>query len=184
MYLHYVWWRYLAHSLPKIRLSAAPKGLFTWARLTGLARFPRSRLTSKSFVKFSICLYERAGWLGCRDLGFSNLDLGKRGGNFAIWTLQAGHRDKRGWILVVWNPDGIVLHCLLYIHIISIPFNCSDTALRVAESIIGEKVIIFAFRQVWFVSWIWLQNSSPGSVVFSHPIWTQIWTHGLLFSRS
>ena len=28
------------------------------------------------------------------------------------------------------------------------PFNCSDTALRVAESIIGEKVIIFAFRQV------------------------------------
>ena len=63
-------------------------------------------------------------------------------------------------------------------------FNCSDTALRVAESIIAEKVIIFAFRQVWFVSWIWLQNSSPGSVVFSHPIWTQIWTYGLLFSRS
>ena len=29
-------------------------------------------------------LYERAGWLGCRDLGFSNLDLDKRAGNFAI----------------------------------------------------------------------------------------------------
>ena len=49
-----------------------------------LGRFPRSRLTSKSFVKFSMCSYERAGWLGSRDLGFSNRDLGKRAGNFAI----------------------------------------------------------------------------------------------------
>ena len=36
-----------------------PKGLFTWARSIGLARFPISRLTSKSFVKFSLCFYER-----------------------------------------------------------------------------------------------------------------------------
>ena len=34
-------------------------------------------LTSKSFVKFSTCSYERAGRLGSRDLGFSNRDLGK-----------------------------------------------------------------------------------------------------------
>ena len=33
-----------------------------------------SRLTSKSFVKFSMCSYERAVWLGYRDLGFSNRD--------------------------------------------------------------------------------------------------------------
>ena len=33
------------------------KGLFTWAR------FPRSRLNSKSFVKFLMCSCERAGWL-------------------------------------------------------------------------------------------------------------------------
>ena len=33
------------------------KGLFTWAR------FPRSRLTSKSFVKLLMCSCERAGWL-------------------------------------------------------------------------------------------------------------------------
>ena len=33
------------------------KGLFTWAR------FPRSRLNSKSFVKFLMCACERAGWL-------------------------------------------------------------------------------------------------------------------------
>ena len=35
------------------------------------ARFPRSHLTSKSFVKTLMCSYERAGWLGYRDLGFS-----------------------------------------------------------------------------------------------------------------
>ena len=28
--------------------------------------------------KISTCSYERAGWLGCRDFGFSNRDLGKR----------------------------------------------------------------------------------------------------------
>ena len=47
-------------------------------------RSSRSRLTSESFVKFSMCSYERAGWLGSRDLGFSNRDLGKRAVNFAI----------------------------------------------------------------------------------------------------
>ena len=46
------------------------KGLFTWARSTKLALFLRSRLTSKPFVKFSKWTYERAGWLGPRDLGF------------------------------------------------------------------------------------------------------------------
>ena len=34
-------------------------------------------------------------WLGSRDLGFSNRDLGKRAGNFAIWTLHPGYRDER-----------------------------------------------------------------------------------------
>ena len=76
------------------RKKPVTKGLFTWARLTGLARFPRSRLTSKSFVKFSMCSYERAGWLGSRDLG-------KRAGNFAIWTLHPGYwnerRDEFSW---------------------------------------------------------------------------------------
>ena len=39
------------------------------ARLTGLARFPRSHLTSKSFVKFLMSSCKRASWLGSRDLG-------------------------------------------------------------------------------------------------------------------
>ena len=72
---------------------AQPGSYEDWL-LTGLARFPRSRLTSKSFVKPSMCSYERAGWLGCRDLGFSNRDLGKRAGNFAIWTLHPGYREE------------------------------------------------------------------------------------------
>ena len=44
----------------------------------GLARFPRSRLTSKPFLN------ERAGWLSSQDLRFCYRDLGKRAGNFAI----------------------------------------------------------------------------------------------------
>jgi len=47
------------------------KGLFTWTWLTRLVRFPKSRHTSKSFAKFSMCWYKRAGWLGSRYLGFS-----------------------------------------------------------------------------------------------------------------
>ena len=53
-------------------------------------------------------------------------------------------------------------------HIISIPFNCSDTALRVTDAKIGPKVKIFVFRCVCFVSQIWRQNSYPGSLTFSH----------------
>ena len=73
-----------------------------------LAGFPRSRLTSKSFVKFSMCSYERAGWLGSRLLGFSNRDLRKRAGNFAMRTLQPGYRDESR--MNCGGPDGIVLH--------------------------------------------------------------------------
>ena len=47
------------------------------------------------------------------------------------------------------GTDSIVLHC----HIISIPFNRSDTALRVTKAIvIGPKVKIFVFGHVCFVS--------------------------------
>lgn len=45
---------------------------FTWARLTVLALFPRSRLPSKSFLKFSImCSCERVGWHSSWGIGFS-----------------------------------------------------------------------------------------------------------------
>ena len=57
--------------------------------------------------------------------------------------------------------------CCIF-HIISIPFNCSDTALGVTDAKIGPKVKIFVFRHVCFVSRIWRQNSFPGSLTFSH----------------
>ena len=117
------------------------KGLFIWARLIGLAR-----LTSKFIVKFSMCSYERTSWLGFLDLGFSKRDLGKRPGNFDIWTFQPSYRDESGF-----NSSLRLCHraarmassffpCCIF-HIISIPFNCSDTAIRVAKALIGSKVI-------------------------------------------
>ena len=45
-------------------------------------------------------------------------------------------------------------------HIISISFNCSDTALRVNEAMISLKVKIFVFHHVCSISRIWLQNLS------------------------
>ena len=39
--------------------------------------------------------------------------------------------------------------CCIF-HIISIPFNCSDTALRVTDVKIGSKVKMFVFR--WALS--------------------------------
>ena len=79
------------------------------------ARFPRSRLTSEFFVKFSMCSYERAGWLSSRDLG-------KRAGKFFHMNTSARPVTgmKAGWILrmnsVSSGADyfGIVLLCLLY----------------------------------------------------------------------
>ena len=53
-------------------------------------------------------------------------------------------------------------------HIISIPFNCSDTPLKVAKAMVGVKVLIFVFCHVCFVSRISRQNSSPGSLTFFH----------------
>ena len=75
-------------------------------------------------------------------------------------------------VIPVTGPDGIVLHCLLHFTHHSIPFkvfNCSETALRVAEAMIGSKVDLFVFRHVCFVSRIWRQNSSTGSLSFFHP---------------
>ena len=61
-----------------IAMDILPKGLFIWARSTGLARFPRSRLATLFFVKISMCSYERPGWPGYRYLGFCDRDHGNR----------------------------------------------------------------------------------------------------------
>jgi len=41
-----------------------------WALSTEVARFPRFRLATLSFVKISMCSYEKPGRPGYRDLGF------------------------------------------------------------------------------------------------------------------
>ena len=51
-----------------------------------------------------------------------------------------------GRILTVRMVSSCIACCIL--HIISIPFNCSDTALRVTDAKIGPKVKMFVFRYV------------------------------------
>ena len=80
--------------------------------------------------------------------------------HFSLVTLDESRKNSGG-------PNAIFLPCLLYFHVISIPFNCSDTALRVAEAMKGTKVKIFVFHHDCCVSRIWHQNLSPGSLTFS-----------------
>ena len=94
---------------------------------------------------------------------FSNRDLGKRAGNFAIWLFMPVSGMKAGWILAQMESSCIA--CCIF-PIMSIPVNCSDTALRVAKAMIGAKFIIFVFRMSAFFVPL-CQNSSPGSLAFS-----------------
>ena len=124
-----------------------------------LARFPRSRL-----IPLLRCVHMtgRAGSVPEISV-FSNRDLGKRAGNFSIWLFIPVTGMKAGWILAQMASPCIA--CCIF-RIISIPVNCSDTALRVAKAMIGAKVIIFVFRMsALFVPLC--QNSSPGSRTFS-----------------
>ena len=57
------------------------------------ARLPRSRFTPISFVKNSMCSYEKAGQPSYRDLGFYDQDLGNRDENFSLCTLHPSNRD-------------------------------------------------------------------------------------------
>ena len=59
-----------------------------------------------------MCSYERAAWLGYRDLGFPTGISVSRLENFAIWTLHSGYRDEffatahafnGRWRRVWWN---------------------------------------------------------------------------------
>ena len=72
-----------------------------------------------------------------------------------------------GWMNSGSPMASSCIACCIF-HIISMPFNCSDTALRVTDAKIGPKVKIFVFRYDCFVSLIWRQNSYPGSFTFSH----------------
>ena len=70
----------------------------------------------ESYIKFSMCSYERVGWLGSRDLGFSNRDLAKRAGKFCHMNTSAQ--------LPGWKGDVFFVTAHARIHL-----NCSDTAI-------------------------------------------------------
>ena len=76
--------------------------------------------------------------------------------NFAIWTLHPGYRDELFAIAHAlngrWRNSALSSHnkaarmasfCFAWwiFHIITSPFNCSDTAKRVTKAMIGVKVI-------------------------------------------
>ena len=70
-----------------------------------------------------------------------------------------------------WHRFATYACCIF--HIISIPFNCSDTTLRVTKAMIGAKVIILVFRHFCFISQISRRNSSTGLSALSsrNPGW-------------
>ena len=61
---------------------------------------------------------------------------------------------KEGWVLRINSVPSFFVCCIF--HIISIPFNCSDTAIRVAKTMIGAKVITLCF--VIFASFLELRT--------------------------
>ena len=50
--------------------------------------------------------------------------------------------------MATWIASSCIACCIF--HIISIPFNCSDTTLGVTKAITGAKVISLVFRLVAF----------------------------------
>lgn len=73
---------------------------------------------------------------------------------------------KAGWILAARMASSCTAYCVF--HLISIPFNCIDTALRVVKAMVGPKVRIFVFIRICFIYRILSQNSFRGSLAFFH----------------
>ena len=142
-----------------------PKGLFTWARLIGLV----SDISPYLYIIrkwFSLCSYKWAGWLAlasARELGFSNPNLGKRVGHFAIWTRQLGYRHESGTNSS--NEFCMVLLCLFYFphhkHLIWQQWY----SYKSCQSYNRRESYNFVFRHVCFVSRI---SSPDSSSAFSH----------------
>ena len=121
------------------------KGHFIWAQ------FPRSRLTSKSFVKFFLCVHMKRRAGSAPEISVFPIGISVSRLEMLVYEhFSPVTGMKAGWILVVRMASSCIA-CSIF-HIISIPFNCSDTV----------------FCHVCFVSRIWRQNPSPGSLTFSH----------------
>ena len=96
---------------------------------------------------------------------------------------------KAGCILAVQMASSCIACCIF--HIISIPFNCSDTAWRVAEATTGAKVKLLCFAMFALFLKFGARTRSRGLWPFlisetglKFLIWTKralsslVWTHG------
>ena len=104
--------------------------------------------------------YERAGWLGFRDLCFSNRDLGKLAKKFCHMCNSARFP---GWTLAARIASSCIAGCIF--HIITILFNCSDTAIRIAKAM---KLSDFCVSPCLLAFSHFRQNSLPGYSALSH----------------
>ena len=82
---------------------------------------------------------------------------------------------KEGWVLRI-NSVSSCFACCIFL-IISIPFNCSDIAIRVAKTVIGAKVITLCF--VIFASFLEFRTrtrclQSVSSAFFHLGNWAEI----------
>ena len=101
---------------------------------TRVTRFLRSHLTSKSFVKCSMCSYQGRGRAGSvPEILVSRREILPYEHFSPVSGMNSGGRMTSSCIV-----------CCIF-HILSIPLICSDVASRVAEAMIGAKVRILCF---------------------------------------
>ena len=79
----------------------------------------------ESYAKFSMCSYERVGWLCFRDVGFFNRDLAKRAGKFFPYKHFSPVTGMKGGCILRNSTYPMPLSwltCCIF-HNISIPFG-------------------------------------------------------------
>ena len=137
------------------------------------AQFLRSHptLTFKSYVKFLMCSYERAGSLGSWDFRFSNQNLGKWARKFCHINTSA---QFLGW---KWGRpclDGIILLCMLYFPNHKHPILITaviQSSIKVAKATIGVKVITLCFTMFALFLEFCTTNSNEAEISHMNPRW-------------
>ena len=149
-------WNYKYHKFEPVcnklyfqRLIRASSHETGWPGWPG--QFPRSHLAFKSLVKFSMCSYERAGWLGSWDLRFSNQDLRRQAGKVCHVNTSV---QFPGWKWGRACLDGIVLLCWLYFayHKHPILITAVIHSYKSCQSDDRSKSYNFVFHHVCFFS--------------------------------
>ena len=92
-------------------------------RLVGLVSLPYlAGLAYALFpLEFPLCLYEKGGWLACRDPGCSSLDLTKRASpplhikiTTTLRTEPVGKAGQPVWLTELAHPIQTCFKCILY----------------------------------------------------------------------